>query len=574
MKKYLILSIIVLISSLSFSQKKKKDKLETEEITVVKSFAPTVSDAFKINSQPKIDTTDISSKIELNYTLKSVPVASTFIPAKGKARAIQREPKERFYQNYASLGYGNYNTPIVELFAHSNTSNYNDFGGFVNFHSSGGGIEDVQLDDGFLKFGTDLYYKQSERYFEWQANAGFNRLATNWYGLSDELKFTNTALKSIDEKQAYTDVYFGGDIEFFDALVHKGNINISRFTDSEKSTENYGILSGTVDFPVGKELMYSVISLEFLNGKFEHNYAKDNDINYTFFNVGFSPNFEILRENLSLNLGAKLYYSMTNSDVGSKFYYYPNVTASYNISGQVFIAYAGAIGDLTQNTYKDFVKENPFVSPTLNMERTSEQYNAYIGIKGLVLSNIRFNIKAAYGSEKDKALFKLNPSKTNGRETVEKGYEAANSFQVVYDDVNTIRVDGEVIVDWSKEFKFGGNFEFNSYNLETQAEAWNLPMIKATLITKYTRKKWSAGADLFFASDRKDDLIIEDPYSIVRITNKSYFDININGLYNLNDKFSIFVNLNNILNSNYQEYTNFKVQGFQVFGGVKYKFDL
>ena len=94
MKKYLILSIIVLISSFSFSQKKKKDKLETEEITVVKSFAPTVSDAFKINTQPKIDTTGISSKIELNYTLKSVPVASTFIPAKGKAKAIQKEPKE------------------------------------------------------------------------------------------------------------------------------------------------------------------------------------------------------------------------------------------------------------------------------------------------------------------------------------------------------------------------------------------------------------------------------------------------------------------------------------------------
>jgi len=63
--------------------------------------------------------------------------------------------------------------------------------------------------------------------------------------------------------------------------------------------------------------------------------------------------------------------------------------------------------------------------------------------------------------------------------------------------------------------------------------------------------KWNVGAEMFFASDRKDDLIIEDPYSIMRITNKSYFDININGLYNLNDKFSVFLNLNNILNSNY-----------------------
>jgi len=574
MKKYIILSLFLLIGGLTFSQKKKKEKLATEEITVVKSFAPTVSDAFKINTEPKIDTSDINSKIELNYTLKSMPVASTFIPAKGKAKAIQRKAREKFYQNFISAGYGNFNTPIVELFAHSNTSNYNDFGGFLNFHSSGGGIEGVQLDDSFLKFGTDLYYKQSERYFEWQANAGFNHLTTNWYGLSDEIDFTQNVIKSIDEKQAYTDVYFGGDIEFFDSLVHKGQINISRFSDKAKSIENYGILSGIVDFPVGRELIYSEITFEFLNGNFEHNYERTDGIEYTFFNIGFSPNFEILRDNLKLNLGAKLYYSMTNSDIGSKFYAYPNVTASYNFSDMAFIAYGGVIGDLTQNSYKNFAKENPFVSPTLNIERTSEQYNGYVGIKGLITSNIRFNVKAAYGSENDKALFKLNPSKTNGTVEVEKGYEAANSFQVVYDNVNTIKVDGEVIVDWNKEFKFGGNFEFNSYSLDTEAEAWNLPMIKATLLTKYIRKKWNVGAEMFFASDRKDRLVIEDPYSIEAVTNKSYFDINVNGLYNLNDKFSIFVNLNNILNSNYQEYTNFKVQGFQVFGGVKYKFDL
>ena len=574
MKRYLILIILLLISGLTFSQKKKKEKLETEEITVVKSFTPTVSDAYKINTEPKIDSSDISSKIELNYTLKSVPVASTFIPVKGKARSIQREAKERFYQNFVSVGYGNFNTPIVELFAHSNTSNYNDFGGFLNFHSSGGGIDGVQLDDNFLKFGTDLYYKQTERYYEWQAIAGFNHLTTNWYGLSDEISFSNNVIKSIHEKQAYTDVYFGGDVEFFDALVHKGNIIISRFTDKAKSIENYGLLSGVVDFPIGRELMYTKISLEFLNGQFEHNYAKDDSIDYTFFNLGFSPNFELLRDNLTLNLGANLYYSMTNSDVGSKFYAYPNVTASYNISDQSLIAFAGVVGDLQQHSYKNFVKENPFVSPTLDIQRTSQQYNAYAGIKGLIKNNISFNFSGAYGSEKDKALYKLNTSKTDGTKDVEKGYEAANSFQIVYDDVNTIRVYGEVIIDLNKEFKFGGNFEFNSYNLDTQAEAWNLPMIKSTLIAKYTRKKWNVGTDLFFASDRKDDLIIEDPYSIERITNKSYFDINLNGLYNLNDKFSVFINLNNILNSNYQEYTNFKVQGFQVFGGVKYKFDL
>ena len=42
--------------------------------------------------------------------------------------------------------------------------------------------------------------------------------------------------------------------------------------------------------------------------------------------------------------------------------------------------------------------------------------------------------------------------------------------------------------------------------------------MKATLLAKYTRKKWSAGADLFFSSDRKDELsIIPDTISELQI---------------------------------------------------------
>ncbi len=561
-----------MISALLFSQKKKKEKIDTEEVKVVKPFSPTVSDAFKINVAPEIDSVEINDKKEIKYSINSIPVASTFTPAKGKAKTLRRAPKERFYKNYISAGYGNYNTPIVEIFAHSNTTNFNDFGGFFNLHSSGGEIDGIVLDDNFLDVNADFFYKQSEKYFEWKVDAGINHLSTNWYGLSDEINFSNDVINSIEEKQTYSEIFAGGEIEFFDALVHKGDIKISRFIDKAESRENYGLISGIVDFPVGKEMMYTKMSLEFLNGNFDTNFLQTDDIKYTFFNIGFSPNFEVLRDNLTLNLGAKLYYSISNTDEGSKFYIYPNITASYKIANQALIAYAGVIGDLQQNSYKNFVAKNPFVSPTLFIERTNMQYNAYAGIKGLLNNKIRFNAKAAYINEKNKPLYKLNPTLTDGTTVVNKGYEAGNSFQIVYDDVNTIHISGELIFDFIKDFKFGGNIEFNSYSLDTEAHAWNLPLVKATLLAKYTRKKWSAGADLFFSSDRKDELIF-NLVSPVRITNSAYFDINLSGIYNINDKFAVFLNLNNLLSDNYQEYTNFKVQGFQVFAGMKYKFD-
>ncbi len=59
-----------------------------------------------------------------------------------------------------------------------------------------------------------------------------------------------------------------------------------------------------------------------------------------------------------------------------------------------------------------------------------------------------------------------------------------------------------------------------------------------------------------------------------RITNSAYLDLNLNALYKINDKIDVFLNVNNILNQNYQEYSNFRVQGLQLFAGMKYKFDL
>ena len=345
------------------------------------------------------------------------------------------------------------------------------------------------------------------------------------------------------------------------------------FYDRKDSKESQVNLTGVIDFPVADELMYTEMSLEFLTGKFKNDFLLNEELKHTYFNLGFSPNFEVLRDNLTLNLGARLYYSLTDGPDENKFFIYPRVTASYNISAEEFIAYAGVVGDLQQNTYRNFVSLNPFVSPTLYIRRTSMQYNAYAGIKGLLNSKIRFNLKAAYKSEQDMPLFKLNPSLTDGSSAVEKGYQAGNSFQVVYDDVNTIHFHGELIFDLYREFKFGGNIDFNSYSLDTQDHAWNLPMVKATLLAKYNRKKWSAGADLFFASNRKDELSVI-PSSTTRITNASYIDLNLHGLYRITDKFDAFLNVNNILNDNYQEYTNFRVQGFQFLLGMKFKFDL
>lgn len=574
MKSNLTIIILVLASMFSFAQKKKKDTIGTQVINVVRAYSPTVSDAFKIKTNPKI--TDSVAKKQVKYAINSVPVASTFTPAKGKPKALQVFPSEPVYDNFFTVGLGNFGTPLIEGFFKSNTTRYNEFGGFVNYHSTRGDIRNKRLDNNFADVGLDLFYKQEDSDYDWQVNGGLHYQKYNWYGLSNKISYSNSVVNSIASKLNYTDIHVGGLINVNDSYFRGGSAKLYNFTNGNGSAEIYASAKPKVEFPVADEYLNIEGRFEFLNGKFLKNFEDTNDVKYTFFNIGMNPNLEILRDNFTLNLGANLVYSLGSGiNNENKGYIYPKITASYVFIDQIMTAFAGLVGDLEQHSFKDFANENPFVSPTLNIRRTNRQYNAYGGFKGKLASNISYNLKGGYMLERDKAMYKLNASKTDGTNEVTRGFDAGNSFQVVYDDVKTLYANAEVSVDFSKTLKFGGTVGYYNYSMNAQAKPWNLPSLKANAFAKYTNEQWYAGANLFFVGNRKDEVsfvssLTKDP---IAVTNKSYIDLNLNGGYKFTNRFTVFVKANNILSSNYQRYTNFKVQGLQVLAGLTYKFD-
>jgi hypothetical protein len=141
----------------------------------------------------------------------------------------------------------------------------------------------------------------------------------------------------------------------------------------------------------------------------------------------------------NFSLGVNLFFSTDNENTKNKFFIYPKVRVSYKVVGDYMIAYAGAEGELKQNSYRDFTQENPFLSPTLNIAPTDSQYDIYVGLKGKLANNIAYNVRGSYLNEKNKALLKSN----NYSETrLNENYGFGNSFQVVYDNLKTIAFFG------------------------------------------------------------------------------------------------------------------------------------
>jgi len=587
MQKYIYITMTLFFGAMQITLAQDKDKEEkdlgTETVTVTKAYKPTIADAFKVKSVPVINSAVELKKKPIAYSIFSIPVASTFTPAKGKATAVKKSKPEELYNSYASVGLGNMSNALLDFYT-SRPINRNetlDIG--VNHHSSRGDIDETVVDNVFYDTKVTGVYTMRERDMEWNTNLGLQHKLYSWYGVTDDAMGTIPE-SLINEKQNYFNAEAGGELIMEDYLIKGGDVLVRRFWDATQSGENRAVVNAAVEVPVSTELINFNIKLDYLGGKFKNASLNNTEntaaIKFGQFQAGISPSLVILRDDLTLNLGANLVYGLNIDASESNFYIYPAVTASYRLAGETAIAYGGLEGELKQNSYYDFVEENPFVSPTLTILPTDNQYNGYVGLKGQLLTNLGYNVKASYAAENNRPLYKLNPE-NSFRGDDPKDYHLGNSFDIFYDDIKTLAFFAELNVDVNRNFALGVNAEVFDYTTETDNPAWNLPNIKGSLFMDYQiGEQWFMGANLFYVGEREDLSSIAAPatqpqdFASTVVTLESYFDANAHAGYRFDKTLSIFVKAANIANNNYQRWANYPVQGFQILAGATYKFDL
>lgn len=592
---YKVLIIILLAGFQTAFAQKKDENIGTEVINVVKSYTPTISDAFKVKETPTLDDEETAKKEVIKYNIFSFPVASTFTPEKGRAAAVDKTPQERLYNNYATLAFGTYASVNAELFLTHDLNDTDFVAGMLRHQSSQGNIKGVKLDDKFSDTGLDLTYGSKQDLYRWNVDLGYQNQVYNWYGLpqyfGNNLSDTDQKdlINSIDPSQTYHNFYIGGNIATSDSFFEKAALKYNRFWEATGSEENHVIFKPSVNLGVADYFFKLNFTVDYLNAKFDQSYPLDfvpiseSDLSGESSNVILSanPNFQILKEDLTVNVGAEVtylsvlknnYYGIDGGTDG-KLFVYPKVNASYKVVGDLMIAYAGAEGGLHQNSYRELTNSNPFLSPTQFIKPTDSQYDIYVGLKGKLTNAVSYNVRGSYLNEKDKALFISNPytqSITN------EAYVNGNSFSVTYDNLKTISFFGELKADFSKNVAFGINGTFATYNTDLQPEAWNLPEMKlsSTLDINIT-KKWFAGANVFFVGERFDFQVDQSftEIGLDKRTLDAYFDANLNVGYRHNERLTAFVKANNIANQAYEKWLNYPVQQFQLLLGASYKFD-
>ncbi len=567
MQKYILTLLFISICT-QFSFAQEDQNIGTEVVNVVKPYSPSVSDAFKIKEKPVVnDSTDLKKK-SVNYTISSIPVASTFIPAKGKSAKVKKQKPKKLYNNYASFGIGNYLNVLADFYATIPINRNENFNLGLNHHSTQGEIKEVQLDNKLYDTNLNATYSKNTKNFNYTIGGLFKHQLYNWFGTSYNL--TDAERANINPAHTYLTSGLNGSITMKNSVFKNANMEYRRFWDNQNATENYLKITPNFEFEIENYILNVLTTVEYLGGEFN---LKAANSEYNHMHIGIQPNYEYILNDLTLNIGFESVLAINSSENETNLYVFPKINATYNLIENHLTLLAGINGDLNMNTYYNFAQQNPYLLPLLNIEDTKNNINAHFGFTGNVANTVSFFVKGFYSVEKDRALFTMNP--VNDVNLVTENYLKVNTFNVIYDDVNTLGFTGKIEAEVVKNYNLGVSITYENFSIANENEVWNTPNLTATAFGKFKfTDKISGRVDVFYIGERKDRLqsntnLVAPALAIL----DDYLDVNINIEYQLTNRFSVFLKGRNLASENYQRYLSYPVQQLQVLGGMTYKFD-
>ena len=530
--------------------------LGTEEITVVKEYDPTLSDAVKIQIFPELLDT-AAEPLELNYQILPLEYRTAFEPEPITPARISKTKLSPLHKNYLEVGYGNYTTPYV-FYSHSSLRQRNWSAGVNLRHlSSQGGINDYAF-NGFAQNNVSAFGSRYYNNYTLSGKLYYDHDRVHFYGNSPE------AIDKANIRQDYHAV--GAEFEFKSAKERSASffdgieVDYMRFFDAYDGEENNLEFKSEFSTPVKEELFRLDVDARYLNTAFD-------TLSQDYFIMAIKPRIESNYGALHFTLGIHAYITSDLTNESTRANFFPQIDITYSLVDDILIAYGGWDGQVMANSYRSLTLDNPFVQDYFQPDVTIQKGRLFAGLKGALSSQASFNVQAQFSSYEDFVLFYNNPFNPA------PGDLDTNRFKVTYDNMRIFGIMGEVFYQTSDKFTAGLRGEFNSYSPDQVAAAWNLPALRFTAMGKYSiSEKIYLNLDAFLVGERQ---VL--PTSLAGVPSDAevlpaYVDLNLGAEYRYSELLSAFIKVNNLTASKYDLWLNYPAQRFNIMGGFTYRF--
>ncbi|RNL54449.1 porin family protein [Pedobacter jejuensis] len=543
------------------AQEKKQEEKATvsEEIEVVRPYKPILAEAVKLRRSPNLD--DVKTyKAKLNYSVTDRKLEINSDIQKLQAQALVDEKQTTLLNNYVKGGVGSLSTLLGEVYINMDRDPALQVGGYFKHFSQEGKLNKQNSSyQQFSLFGRSIMDENTV-----SGRINFERNGLYFYGINND----RPALNPNPEKQALTLFEAEGELlknykEDNDAFSYALKANGYVWNDKFSAKESYVTLNGYLNKRISSLNLGLGASTEFGNTK----------------DLATSVGNNLLRLNPYIRLqvqGAKVTAGINlvqEFGAYSSTRIFPAITADLTLIPDYLQVFGEVKGDVTRNSMKSFTDENPWLNSNILIKNTVEKLSISAGVKGTGGPGFGYKARFYIKQVDDMPLFVNN-------------FTDFNKFDVIYDSgkAKITGLEGEISVQVSDALKWTGKVNIDDYKPSSETYSWFKPGLKASSNFVYTyNKKLSFNAAVVVQDDVKAKIYTSAPVNPLQyvfpntaiesiVTVKGFVDLGLGADYRINNKFSVFAKANNILNSNYNRYLFYQVNGFNVFGGLTYSF--
>lgn len=487
MKTRLSLTLLFFFSLFTFHfPLSAQNDVPSESVLVRGSYRPVIETSEKIFFPTEMSDTAAVKPHSFIYSITPTRLHALYEPARIRAARIKGEPATRLYNNYLRLGFGNYWSPLLDLYLSSTRDPLKTYGIRINHRSSWGSISS---DDPVENYGKNHFGLTGITLFGKYIVKDILQLASDLnyehdhnllYGFTDNTLLTQMGLTrdniSVSDYRAKYNLLswnFGLRNMELDAnkLGYSLNLHLSDLWASWYRNEFNLNLSGDIHYGFNLGNQYKGVA--YLHAEWDgyiQSFDADGDmplgyvmatpLNYTEKHnlniVKVNPYADFMLNGLHFHVGFTAGWdAYTEPGEGTIFRFFPDVVVSKHLFDDALVLSLGATGGIDANNLNTIRQVNPYIAPLADY-RATRHYDFTGHARWTLSKKLEINAEVSYGLLQDDLTFMLDPN-----------YSLGNVFQTLYLDDNRLTVGGDIafVNDEMLTLRVGGHY-YSYANIE------------------------------------------------------------------------------------------------------------
>lgn len=522
------------------AQQQPPDSLRATTIEVIQSYKPEMKQVPRPQLTPELPPRD-TSRPKLSYEVPQQTLYFTYSALPLRPLALGRDTVILPYSSYVKLGGGNFSTIYLDAGIAALKGRNWETALHLHHLSQSGNIKYQKVSlSGFEGEGT---VRANNHRWRLSASGLMNRYYN--YGYDHRVyEYSQSELR-----QTFTGFSAGVDVKN-DSLNSIGisyhpSVQASFYSDERDVSET----TISFDAPVSKHFDEHMSIGIGVNGTLTNLSVPGESIATNILRI--TPHFRYEGKSFQVRLG--LYPAFGSRIEGQLL---PDIEISYKLPNTYFFMGAGWQSKLVQNSYKELTTYNPYLGQGYLPGVISRVDEAF-GMLGFNLgSHVTLTGKVAWMQFDMLPLF-LNDTGDH------------KMFYVVYAErVRAALLEGTARYDVANDFSLGLTARYYNYYESPYSRVWHEPALRVKGDFRY--RPFGQLEVHAYATIMDQIYTLNAAQQVIKLD--AVFDVGGGVEYTFTPRISGFLQVNNILNNEYQRWYKYQAYGLNLFGGVRFKF--